>query len=176
MRISIFAALLASAFHSATALPSNDHDISTRSAQSIIRELGLIPNVEKGYYIQTYIDDLTMPNSNRSVSTAIYYLLEGSAGFSYWHRVDATEVWHYYAGAPMVLELSWNNGTKTDRRTLGPNVLKGERPQVAIEKHQWQHAKSLGKWTLVGTTMAPAFDVNGFEMHDEEGWKPNDGK
>lgn len=76
----------------------------------------------------------------------------------------------------MTLELSWNNGTATERPVLGPDVLRGERPQVVIESGRWQRARSLGKWTLVGTTMAPGFDVNGFEMRDEEGWKPDDGR
>jgi predicted cupin superfamily sugar epimerase len=133
------------------------HDsIETRSAQEVIQKLNLTANVEKGWFIQTYEDPGTV--DGRSYSTAIYYLLEGSVGASYWHKVDATELWHYYAGAPLRLDLSWNNGTATEHRVLGNDIFKDQAPQIAIAKNQWQRAKSLGRWTLVGTTVAPGFD------------------
>lgn len=122
------------------------------TARQVINELGLEPNVEKGYFTETFRDPATHDGGNRSVSTAIYYLLEGCAGKSYWHRVDATEVWHYYAGAPMSLYLSGDDGQPVREEVLGPNVLRRQRPQVVIEPQEWQQAKSHGKWTLVGTT------------------------
>jgi predicted cupin superfamily sugar epimerase len=125
--------------------------INGYSAQDVVKKLGLIPNEEKGYYIQTFEDDLKVAN-NRSASTLIYYLLEGKVGSSYWHRVDSVEVWHYYAGAPLTLSLSYNDGKKVDVKTLGPDIFHGQAPQVPIGKWQWQSAKSLGAWTLVGTT------------------------
>jgi predicted cupin superfamily sugar epimerase len=128
--------------------------IDQRSAQEVISQLNLTANVEKGYYIQTFEDpDAASPTtSNRSASTAIYYLLEGSAGSSYWHRVDAVEVWHYYAGAPLNLSLSYNDGQPIRKVTLGPDVFAGMQPQFPITKGEWQSARSLGDWTLVGTT------------------------
>lgn len=126
--------------------------ISQRSAQEVIEKLSLIPNEEKGYYIQTFEDPFTIPSLNRSASTAIYYLLEGSAGDSIWHRVDAAEVWHYYAGAPLVLSLSFDDGQPLRKQTLGPDVFDDQAPQVAIQRGEWQSARSLGDWTLVGTT------------------------
>ncbi|RMZ72120.1 cupin family [Pyrenophora seminiperda CCB06] len=132
-------------------------------AQDVIAKLRLEPNPEKGYYRQTF-EDAGSAN-NRSYSTAIYYLLEGQAGPSYWHRVtDAVEIWHYYAGAPMRLELSWNNGTATQQQLLGNDIFRNQTPQVIIDKAQWQRATSLGDWTLVGTTVAPGFSENGYEL------------
>jgi predicted cupin superfamily sugar epimerase len=131
--------------------PHADRTILEYSAQDIIKQLGLVPNVEKGYYIQTFEDDLVVLG-NRSASTAIYYLLEGKDGPSRWHRVADVEIWHYYAGAPLTLSLSGNNGTKLEVKTLGPNIFRGQAPQIAIAKHMWQSARSLGRWTLVGTT------------------------
>jgi predicted cupin superfamily sugar epimerase len=125
--------------------------INSYSAQAVVKKLGLVPNEEKGYYIQTFEDELKVAN-NRSASTLIYYLLEGKVGSSYWHRVDSVEVWHYYAGAPLTLSLSYNDGKKVEVKTLGPDIFHGQAPQVAIGKWQWQSAKSLGAWTLVGTT------------------------
>jgi predicted cupin superfamily sugar epimerase len=134
----------------------NGHDdhipINKRTAPEVIAQLNLTANVEKGYYIQTFEDPAVVPGTNRSLSTAIYYLLEGSAGDSYWHRVDNVEVWHYYAGAPLSLTLSRDDGQPAKIVTLGPDVFSGQQPQYAIEKLEWQCARSWGDWTLVGTT------------------------
>lgn len=124
--------------------------IERRTAQEVVDQLQLIPNDEKGYYIQTFQDPDTV--NNRSASTAIYYLLEGSSGSSIWHRVDAVEVWHHYAGAPLTLSLSYDDGQPVRVQVLGPDVFDGQRPQYAIAKSEWQSARSLGAWTLVGTT------------------------
>lgn len=132
--------------------PSSYTPINKRTAQEVIEKLSLIPNEEKGYYIQTFEDPYVLPGLNRSASTAIYYLLEGSDGDSIWHRVDAAEVWHHYAGAPLVLSLSYDDGQPLRKATLGPDVFDAQVPQVAIQRGEWQSARSLGDWTLVGTT------------------------
>ncbi|KAL2152759.1 hypothetical protein VTH82DRAFT_5944, partial [Thermothelomyces myriococcoides] len=133
--------------------------ISKRTAQEVITQLNLIPNVEKGYYVETFRDEYNV-TADRSASTAIYYLLEGSEGSSHWHRVDAVEVWHYYAGAPLVLSLARDDGSPIREVTLGPDVFNGQQPQVVIAKWEWQSARSLGDWTLVGTT-GKVFSVSG---------------
>ncbi|APA09611.1 hypothetical protein SS1G_06230 [Sclerotinia sclerotiorum 1980 UF-70] len=140
------------------------------SAQDVINQLGLAPSAEKGYYLETFRDPALY--GNRSVSTAIYYLLEGAVGKSYWHQVDASEVWHYYAGAPLSLYLSLDNGQPVREYVLGPDIFRNQTPQVVIAAHEWQQALSRGKWTLVGTTVAPAFTDSGFELAPP-GWQPN---
>ena len=135
--------------------PGPPTPISKRTAQEIVTKLNLIPNTERGYYGETFhdADNVTSASSpNRSASTAIYYLLEGTDGHSRWHRVDAVEVWHYYAGAPLTLELSRNDGSPVREVKLGPDVFNGEKPQVVVGKWEWQRARSWGDWTLVGTT------------------------
>lgn len=124
--------------------------IDERSAREIINQLYLVPNIEKGYYIQTFQDPATI--ANRSVSTAIYYLLEGIAGQSIWHRLDAAEVWHFYAGAPLTISLSQNDGASVVQHILGADIFGGQSPQVIIPADTWQSARCLGSWTLVGTT------------------------
>ena len=147
---------------------------SNPSAQDIINQLNLSPNPEKGYYRQTF-EDTALTTGNRSASTAIYYLLEGSAGPSYWHRVtNAVEIWHYYAGCPLKLELSGNNGTATQARILGNDIFRNQTPQVVIEEGRWQRATSLGNWTLVGTTVAPGFSEDGYELPGS-GFEVDDG-
>ncbi|KAI1491510.1 cupin family protein [Biscogniauxia mediterranea] len=144
---------------------------SKRSAQEVIAALNLSPHPEKGYYIETFRDPDTS-SDKRSHSTCIYYLLEGESGLSHWHRVlDAVEVWHHYAGAPMRLSLSWDDGKPVRDVILGKDLWSGERPQVVVQKGEWQHAVSLGDWTLVGCTVAPAFTMESFDMA-KEGWEP----
>ncbi|KAF2134576.1 hypothetical protein P153DRAFT_362335 [Dothidotthia symphoricarpi CBS 119687] len=166
MRLITSALLAVSMFHVPAVLSKRV------SAQDIIKKLNLVPNIEKGYYIETFEDPSTV--NNRSYSTAIYYLLEGKVGSSYWHKVDAVEIWHHYAGAPLTLELSWNNGTATQQKILGDDILKNQLPQIVILGNQWQRARSLGEWTLVGTTVAPGFAESGFELAEPD-WNPNDG-
>ncbi|KAK0610373.1 RmlC-like cupin domain-containing protein [Bombardia bombarda] len=137
--------------------------IEKRSALDVIKKLNLTANPEKGYFVETFRDPILVGfnGTSRAASTAIYYLLEGAVGQSIWHRVDAVEVWHYYAGAPLTLSLSFNNGTGVRKTTLGPDVFDNQKPQVVIGQWEWQQARSLGEWTLVGTTVAPGFDPSG---------------
>jgi predicted cupin superfamily sugar epimerase len=101
--------------------------------------------------------------------TAIYYLLQHGES-SAWHRVDAAEIWHFYAGAPLALILS-PDGRRVESVTLGPDVAHGERPQATVPAGCWQSARSGGAWTLVGCTVGPAFEFGGFEMASR-GWSP----
>ena len=132
--------------------PGGEHiPIWKRSAQEVIARLNLTANPEKGFFVETF-RDADVGSNNRSASTAIYYLLEGSAGSSLWHRVDAAEVWHYYAGSPLKLSLSHDDGKPLREKVIGPDVFDDQVPQVVISKWEWQSARSMGDWTLVGTT------------------------
>lgn len=135
-------------------------------ADGIIRALGLKPHPEGGWYAETH--RTLAPDGARPAGTAIYYLLSARER-SHWHRIDATEVWHFYAGDP--LELSLSDGRKTTTHRLGPGVLDGERPQVVVPPGVWQAAVSTGAWTLVGCTVSPGFDFSGFEMAPPD-WSP----
>ena len=137
-----------------------------KSAKEIIAALGMERHPEGGWYIQTFRDD--QQTEGRARSTAIYYLLENGER-SHWHRIDAIEIWHYYAGAPIELKLC----EKADIQThiLGPDIGAGQRPQVIVPIHRWQSATSLGDWTLVGCTVAPGFEFESFELAPP-GWSP----
>ena len=135
------------------------------TAEKIIAQLGLRPHPEGGRFTETF----RAAGEGRTASTAIYYLLTaGEVGR--WHRVDADEIWHFYAGAPLELSLS-DDGQNVRHLRLGIDLALGERPQIAVPKSVWQQARSLGAWTLVGCTVAPAFEFAGFEMASE-GWQP----
>jgi hypothetical protein len=135
------------------------------TADEIIARLGLRPHPEGGRFTETF----RAAGSGRTASTAIYYLLKaGERG--HWHRVDADEIWHHYAGAPLELSLS-EDGRAVRHLRLGTDLALGERPQIAVPRSVWQAARSLGAWTLVGCTVAPAFEYAGFEMAPP-GWQP----
>jgi predicted cupin superfamily sugar epimerase len=141
---------------------------SSQSADAIIKKLDLKPHPEGGHYRETF-RDARVDAQGRSVSSLIYFLL-GTGDVSDWHRVDATEIWHYYAGAPLVLTQS-PNGHDASALHLGPDVLAGQHPQIVVPANHWQTATSLGAWTLVGCTVAPAFDFAGFELAPPD-WRP----
>lgn len=138
------------------------------SADILIRRLDLKPHPEGGFYRETFRNQKT-DATGRPLSSLIYFLL-GAGDVSEWHRVDAAEVWHFYAGAPLVLTQS-HNGHDASAMHLGPDVTAGQVPQIVVPAHVWQTATSLGAWTLVGCTVAPAFDFAGFELAPP-GWRP----
>lgn len=136
------------------------------SADEVIRQLELQPHPEGGHYRETFRDSRTVDaGSGRAASTAIYFLLRAGE-ISRWHRVDAAEVWHWYAGAPLALSIV-DREQKLDVR-LGADLTASERPQAAVPAGAWQQAQSLGAWTLVGCTVAPGFEFSGFEMAPPE--------
>lgn len=139
------------------------------TADEIIATLGLQPHPEGGFFAETFRDP---EGGERGHSTAIYFLLR-AGDRSHWHRVDAFEMWHYYAGAPLVISVSPDGRAQTDH-TLGPNLMAGERPQFVVPKWHWMAAQSLGEWTLVGCTVAPAFRFEGFELAAPD-WAPGEG-
>lgn len=137
-----------------------------QTASQIIATLGMQRHPEGGWYVQTFKD--AAEADGRARSTAIYYLLEAGEK-SHWHRVDAVEVWHFYAGAP--LQLSLSDGADVIEHVLGTDLLAGQRPQVVVPQGAWQAAMSLGDFTLVGCTVAPGFEFAGFELAAGD-WAP----
>ncbi|MBN9673282.1 cupin domain-containing protein [Roseibium aggregatum] len=138
------------------------------TAESVVGLLNMQPHPEGGYYVETFRDDIT-DTDGRAASTLIYFLLPEGI-LSRWHKVDAVETWHWYAGAPLELSISANGRDKTVL-TLGNDLAAGERPQGIVPRDGWQQARSLGAWTLVGCTVAPGFLFEGFEMA-APGWEP----
>ena len=138
------------------------------SAEEVVRLLDLAPHPEGGWFRETFRDPRT-DAGGRSVSTLIYFLL-GPGDVSAWHRVDAAEIWHWYAGAPIVITVS-ENGHDCAASHLGPDLKAGQRPQFVVPANVWQTATSLGAWTLVGCTVAPGFQFSGFELAPPD-WRP----
>lgn len=139
------------------------------SAQEVIARLALAPHPEGGHFRETF-RDARRTAEGRSVSTAIYYLLNAGE-VSHWHRVDAVEVWHWYAGAPLELRIALEDAGPIMSRLLGPGMVEGEEPQHIVPQDAWQSARSCGEWTLIGCTVAPGFEFAGFELA-APGWSP----
>ena len=138
------------------------------TADDIIRKLRLKPHPEGGHYRETWRAPAS--RGKRPAGTAIYYLLrEGEV--SHWHRIDATEIWHWYAGSALQLSLS-GDGAAIEHHKLGNDLEAGQHPQLIVPAQCWQSARCMGEWTLAGCTVSPGFEFSGFEMA-RSGWLPN---
>jgi uncharacterized protein len=134
-------------------------------AAEIVRLLDLAPHPEGGHFREVFRDSHKLEGGG-AASTAIYSLLAAGER-SHWHRVDATEAWHFYAGAPLALEIARREKDAIKRLVLGNALIAGERPQIAVPARAWQAAES----SLAGCTVAPGFEFSGFELAPK-GWRP----
>jgi len=131
------------------------------NATDIITALDLAPHPEGGHYRETW--RAPAPEGIRPAGTAIFFLLsEGER--SHWHKVDATEIWHYHAGAPLRLMQSASDAGPACAALLGPDLSAEQSPQLIVPPHHWQAAESCGDWTLVSCTVSPGFDFAGFTL------------
>jgi len=142
--------------------------VQALTAAGIIARLELKPHPEGGHFRETFRDPRA-DAGGRALSTAIYFLLARGER-SHWHRIDAVEVWHYYAGHPLTLQIADGDGQRTIM--LGPDLAAGQTPQAVVPAQAWQAAESTGDWTLVGCTVAPGFDFATFELAPK-GWEPS---
>ncbi len=135
--------------------------------EEIVRLLGLEPHPEGGRYREMWRESRS---EGRAAGTAIYFLLRAGES-SHWHRIDSAEIWHHYAGWPLLLQ-TWVDGQPAvQTRVLGVDLAEGERPQLVVAPGAWQTARSLGAWTLVGCTVSPGFDFDRFELAPAD-WMP----
>ena len=133
----------------------------------IIDHLGMQPHPEGGHYVETFRD--APDHHGRGALTCIHFLLQAGE-VSAWHRIDATEIWHFAAGDPLVMTLS-ADGHDAEARRLGPDLAAGQAPHIIVPPSCWQTAETIGSWTLVSCTVAPAFDFAGFELAPPD-WRP----
>ena len=136
-------------------------------AAQIIERLRLRPHPEGGHFRETWRDP-DDGDGRRGAGTAIYFLLAAGER-SHWHRVDATEVWHFHAGAALDLHVAHEAGRRS--LVLGPDLDAGQEPQRVVPAGAWQAAESTGAFTLVSCTVSPAFRFDGFELAPP-GWEP----
>lgn len=128
------------------------------NADQIIAHLNLAPHPEGGHYRQTWI----ATNDGRPTGTCIYFLLKAGEA-SHWHRVDATEIWLWHAGAPLILSLSESDQGPATDHLLTPDLTQGA-PQIIVPESNWQAARTTGDFTLVSCTVSPGFRFEGFTL------------
>jgi predicted cupin superfamily sugar epimerase len=128
------------------------------TADQIIAHLNLAPHPEGGYYRQTWIAS----GAARATGTCIYFLLKFGEK-SQWHKVDATEIWLYHAGAPLILSISKTDAGPAVDHLLTPDLITGA-PQIIVPEHHWQAAQTTGDYTLVSCTVSPGFRFEGFTL------------
>ncbi|MCY3559820.1 MAG: cupin domain-containing protein [bacterium] len=126
------------------------------NADEVIEALQLRPHAaEGGHFTEVWRDEH---------STAIYYFL-AAGEVSAMHRLDAAELWHFYAGAPVQMLLLRSDST-IGSPTLGADLAAGQRPCVAIPAGTWMGGEPLGTWSLIGATVAPPYHDGRFELAD----------
>ena len=145
---------------------------SLDDADSWIELLQLEKHPEGGYYREVYRSSESIAkehlpkrfNGNRSFSTAIYYVLKGS-DFSAFHRIKQDELFHFYDGSPLTIHVIDSSGNYSSIRQ-GRSTKSGEVPQATV-KAGWIFGacvNDLNSYSLVGTTVAPGFDFEDFEL------------
>lgn len=154
-------------------------EASRLTIQDVTKMLKLEPHPEGGFFAPTFTDENTVAYNDmpsRSASTTIYFLLTPSS-FSQIHRLDAAEGWHHYAGLPIEVVELHESGPKVTR--LGKDLARGERPQYIVKENTWfgsvmadtekgQDDGDGTNWSLVGCTVAPAFEWSRFELGERE--------
>jgi predicted cupin superfamily sugar epimerase len=147
-----------------------------KSADYWIEKLQLLKHPEGGWYKEVYrseemIQSSALPSGfsgDRSISTSIYYLLEGN-DFSAFHRIKSDELWHFYTGNSAIEIISIETG-KLKRQFLGDNPQEYQYFQVVVPKNTWFAARLINKngFALVGCTVSPGFHFDDFEMANQE--------
>jgi len=140
------------------------------TAAQMIEALALKPHPEGGWYRETW--RAPAAPGERAGGTAILFLLEAGQR-SHWHRIDATELWIFQAGAPLVLSTALTEAGKGGivDTLLGPDPLAGQSPQHVVRPREWQAAQVAEGWSLIACVVVPGFDFAGFELAPA-GWAP----
>ena len=148
--------------------------MNNKKAQYLKERLDLseLPG-EGGYYKETYRSDKTIilpseTHGERSISTSIYYLLDGTQ-FSAFHRLKSDEIWHFYIGSSITLYII-NKMENLSEVKLGSNIEKGELFQIQVRAESWFAAtvNDISSYALIGCTVSPGFDYLDFELGDRK--------
>ena len=127
------------------------------TVKSLIEYHKMIPHPEGGHYVEVF--------KNKDVSH-IYFLLEGHE-HSHWHRITKNETVHFYSGDPLEIYTS-EDGEEFETNQIGSN----NNFIYSIKKNTWFAMKPKGKYSLIGCTVAPAFEFEDLELAPKD-WKPS---
>ena len=130
--------------------------------EKLIQKLKMTPHPEGGFFAESFRD------KDNKISL-IYYLLKKKQK-SHWHRLKKNEILHFYLGDPMSVYIS-KDGKESNTKILGNNISNNENMHIIINAGSWFSMKSNGKYSLIGCTVAPAFEYSDFELAPKN-WKP----
>ena len=125
--------------------------------KALIKEHKMTPHPEGGHYVEIFRNDDV---------THIYFLLEEHEN-SHWHRITKTETLHFYSGSPLNVYTS-KDGVEFKIDEIGSN----NNFMYTVEKGTWFALKSTGAYSLIGCTVAPAFEFEDLELAPKD-WKPS---
>jgi predicted cupin superfamily sugar epimerase len=135
-------------------------------ATHLIDTLELDPHPEGGYYREIFRSRANVTPADdrgqRSAVTSIYFLLAGGE-YSSWHVVSSDEVWHHLEGGPVEL-LTLDPATVAPQRMVLGSLADGGQPARIVPAGQWQAARPLGPYALVGCCVAPGFEFADFTL------------
>jgi len=129
--------------------------------ENLIKKLNLKPHPEGGHFAESFRD-------NKGNVSLIYYFLKKNE-VSHWHKLTKNEILHFYAGSSLTVYHS--NGKKIHKVILGNQLNKKEKFHYVIKKQTWFSMKTNGKWSLIGCTVAPAFNYKDFKLA-KPSWSP----
>jgi predicted cupin superfamily sugar epimerase len=132
-------------------------------AQRLISELRLAPHPEGGFFRETFrsADRITTARGTaRSALTTILFLLT-SDNFSAFHRLTSDEVWHFYRGDRLSVEIIDAAG-RHERRVLGADGP--WQTAVPAGAHFASHVEAESGYALVGCDVAPGFEYSDFYL------------
>ncbi len=141
------------------------------NVKEIIKKLNLRPHPEGGNFREIYrskqiIKTSSLPSryhKNRSISTAIYFLL-AKGQVSRFHKLKSDEIWHFYKGSSLILHLL--KDSKYRQVIVGNDIAKNVMPQYVIKAGTWfaSEVKNKKSYSLIGCTVAPGFDFSDFKL------------
>lgn len=135
-----------------------------------VEDLGLLPHPEGGFYKETYRSESVLEpfeeGKKRNLSTGIYFLIT-KGNFSAFHRIKSDEMWHFYAGSPLVVHIVHTGGSY-QRMVIGLDIATCQRPQGVVPAGAWFASETMGEYSLVGCTVSPGFDFQDFELADRQ--------
>ena len=142
------------------------------TVQEVLDELKLVPLVvEGGYFNEIYRSKMPSSNPSRCCGTSIYFLLDDKSVSRFHLLSGADEIWFYHAGSPAVQILLFPDG-HWEKTIIGPDILKGQRPQSIIPAGTWQGAilldKAPGSWGLFGAVCYPGFEYDDYTEKSAE--------
>jgi len=135
-------------------------------ARALVERLGMEPiPVEGGWFRLTWRSEVQLIDGRPAAGAIVALFADTPDGFSALHRLAVTEVWHFYRGAPFHLLLLRPDG-RSESVVLGPAVEHGQLLQLIVPPAVWMGGRVAdgGAYSLVGTTTAPAFTDDAFEL------------